>query len=381
MRSVLPLALVLFVLAVLFERSEQLFPRRGTAAGADEALEIVAAAKGPLLPAGRLGSGPERIAEAIRIGDRTLVLEAPRSGLRSALLSDAGVLESQRCFELASAPEDARALRELVERAELESVLVLASSGWIAPRGPWAPAARQELAATLGALGARARPFEHAPESWALIALRRPGGWIPLVEGYSEDSGVVLAFSLGSGREELPPADFVSPRADGEVRVFLEGELQHASRRDPGIALARDLVVAGRSLNGILQPPRPPRPDEGHASASSLAWSDVPLRQGAGFVAWVGVADAAWERSDGVVFELRVDGELVLARAVGPDESDGAHGRAFQADLRPFAGRTVELELRVDPRGSSGGDQALWGRPVLVSGFDRPPLEVWAESR
>lgn len=383
MRSVLALAVALLGIGLLLEGSSALLPRRKVESGlADAALEIVAAAKGPLLPAAFLGTGPERIGEAIRVGDRTLVPGEPRAGLRSALLGADWVLESRRCFAVASAPGDAQALRELVEDARAGAVLVLASSGCIRPAGAGAEDARAELARALGALGARARPFEHACESWALIALRAERGWVPLAEGYSQDSGVVLAFTLSAERESYRahPGDLALVRAPERVEVFLEDELHNASRREGGIGLIREGLVGGQRLPGILQPPRS-APEAKAPAPSALSWSGVKLGPGSGFVAWVGLADGSWERSDGVTFQLLVDGELVKARVLGPEERNAPRWRPFQVDLRPFAGREVELELRVDPGPTSAGDVALWGRPVLVHGYDRPPQEVWAEAR
>jgi hypothetical protein len=393
-RAVLPLALVLLAIAALLERSALLFsPARGSGTGADAALEILAAAKGPLLPAGRLGSGPERFGELVRIGERTFVQDEPGSGLRSVLLVPGRILAETRTFALASEPEVSAALRELVSSAPAGALLVLASSGRIEPGGERAAAARAELERTLQELGARARPFAHTPESWALIALRCDAGWVPLAEGYSRDSGVVLAYTLAREPELAPDrrGELVLVPAPVEAQVFLEDELQHAGRRDAGIALRPDATVGGRRIGAILQPPLPASAGT-PAGPSSLAWEGVALGPGSGFLAWVGLADdvadgeaegggESGERA-GVAFQLLLDGAPVKTLEVPAGER---RWRLFQVDLRTFAGRTVELELRVEPLGAerrtAGGERALWGRPVLVHGYERPPLEAWAEGR
>lgn len=376
MRPILALAVVLVVLTFLIENERWLLPQGEAHAGADRALEIVAGAKGRLLPAAPLGTGPERIGHALRIGERTLVPGRAVDGLRSALLDPEGELESQRIFESASA-EDFRALHATVELARPGSVLVLASSGRIGPLDG-DEGARAELRAALAGLGARAQPGQVSPESWALVAMRREDGWLPLAESYSRDSGVALSYVLGHARE-LPAhfaGDFAEVRAPEEVEVFLEEELDYADERSPGCALVRDRRVLGRTLAGILQPPVVEAGVEG-ATASRLLWHDVAVGAGSGFLAWVGLADGAGDDSDGVVFELWVNGERVLAQPIQPRTA----WTIFLADLRPFAGRTVDLEMRVEPGASADGDAALWGKPMLLHGYTRSPLAVWAERR
>jgi hypothetical protein len=378
-RPILALAVVLVALTFLIENERWVLPRGDAHAGADRALEIVAGAKGRLLPTALIGSGPERIGHALRIGERTLVPGRAVDGLRSALLDPEGRLESQRIFESSSA-EDARALRETVERARPGSLLVLASSGRIEPPAG-DESARTELRAALDGLHARARPGLVSPESWALVALRREDGWVPLAESYSRDSGVALSYVLGAARE-LPPVidgDFAEVRAPEEVEVFLEEELDYADERSPGCAVVRDRRVLGRTLAGILQPPvvEAGADAASGATASRILWRGVSLGAGSGFLAWVGLADGAGDESDGVVFELWVAGERVLAQPVQPRTP----WTIFLADLRPFAGRTVDLELRVEPGASAEADAALWGKPMLLHGYQRSPLAVWAERR
>jgi len=369
-RPILALAVVLFVLALLIENADRLFARADLHPGADRALEIVAGAKGRLLPAASIGTGPERIGNALRIGDRTLVPGRALDGLRSALLGPEGRLESQRIYESAST-EDARALRATVEAARPGAVLVLASTGRIEP-GAEDEVAKSELASALDQLGARARPGLVSPESWALIALRLENGWTPLAESYSRESGVAVSFVLGN-RLELPEGftgDFAEVHAPQEVEVFLEEELDYAAERSAGCGLVLDRTVLGRTLAAILEPPSAGNPGR-------LVWNDVRLGAGSGFLAWLGLADGAGDDSDGVVFELWVDGERVQAQPVRPRSP----WTIFLVDLRAYAGRSVDLELRVEPGANAEGDTALWGRPMLLHGYQRSPLEVWAERR
>src|SRR5262249_31943242 len=162
-------------------------------------------------------------------------------------------------------------------------------------------------------------------------------------EGYSQECGVVLCFTLGSELERYADqrGELALVRAPAQTQVFLEEELTTASHVDEGTTLARELAVGGRTVPGILQPGRVAA--DGTASASSLRWHDVAIGPGSGVVAWVGLVDGLSAGSDGVVFEVRADGQPVASMPVAP----GAPLKALQADLRPFAGRKIELELRV----------------------------------
>ncbi len=375
MRAILSLAIVLLALTLMLNHARAWFSRaRPDSRLADHALELVIGAKGPLLPAARIGSGPERMGEAIRIGDRTLV-GTGRAGLRAAFLGPDFTLRSERCFDVAHSLDDARALRAAVEDAQTGSILVLASSGRLEPTGDDRP--RVELERTLDLLGARARPGRATPESWAILALRLEHGWVPLAEGYSREAGVALAFILGPELDSYADfhGDFAEVRAGERDEVDLEAELRYASLRTPRVELTRAGIVQGQRMAGILLPPAPER--ESAAGRGRLVWSGVELGAESWLVAWLGLEDGTSMDSDGVAFEVRVDGELAARKLVQP----GARWKAWQVDLRAFAGRRVELELAVDPLASASGDAALWGWPKLVHGYARPPLQIWAEDR
>jgi hypothetical protein len=369
-RSALALAVVLFALTLALENAAVLVPRRAAPARAGSALEIVAASKGPLLPAGTLPGGGERIADALCIGERTLVGDG-RDGLRAAFVGPGPVVHAHTTFELAHSAADARALARAVADAAPGELVVLASSGVIRAAGPEAEAIRAELAGVLALIGARAAPGTAERESWAFIGLRRARGWVPLAEGYSRDSGVVLAFLLAEDPAEYDgyQGDLVHVRAGRETLVELAHELRH-SEHTRGAAVAREHTVQGRSLPGLALPA------PGH-----ITWRDVELGPGSGLLVWVGLDDAVRAGVDGARLDVRIDGESVASQAALP----GAPWRVLQVDLRPFtrgaAGRRVTLELIATPGADGAGGVVLLGHPLLVHGYDRSPLEVWAEQR
>ncbi|HEX6884349.1 MAG TPA: hypothetical protein VF530_13300 [Planctomycetota bacterium] len=361
------------LLLVLFALVEHVLGPPSRPAGADRALEILVGAKGALLPPARLGTGPELVGEVIRLGERTLVPLPPRAGLRSALLAADGRLASQHTYALAADDEEAVALVTLVESAAEGSLLALASSGSLVPPGA---AGLEALARALRALGARARPGARACESWALVALRLEDGWVPLAEGYSEESGVALALTLGPEAElrARRGGELVRARAPAEHEIFLHEELVHARRRSPGVTLTHQARLGGRPFPGIRMQALAPERD---GTASSVDWSGVVLGPSSGFHAWVAVEPDAGGAAAGLEFELLVDGQRARALVVEP----GASGRPFQVDLRPFAGRTVVLELRATPTEPGAAAAALWAVPMLVHGAARLPRESWWEPR
>lgn len=380
MRAALSLGITLLALTLALNHARALLSGAQPDGGlADRALELVIGAKGPLLPAARIGTGPERIGEAIRLGDRTLV-GTGRPGLRAAFLEPDFALRAERCFDVAGSRDDAQALHMAVEVAETGTLLVLASSGRLEPDGDELP--RSELERTLALLGARARPGTATPESWAMLALRLERGWVPLAEGYSRDSGVALAFVVAPELESYANfrGDFALVRAGGRSEVNLEAELEHASLRTRGVELVRRGSVQGQRMAGIHLPPE--ERAEGATGPGRLVWSGVELGASSWLIAWLGIEDGASASSDsveadGVACEVRVDGQLVAQKLVQP----GVRWKVLPVDLRAFAGQRVELELAVDPLQNAAGDAALWGWPKLLHGYPRSPLQIWAEER
>ena len=364
MRAVLALASTLLVITLLLNHAEDVFPGQPRSRGADATLDVIVAAKGALLPSGFLGAGPERIGEAIRIGERVLTRGRDQAGLRVATLGPGLVFEGQRTFDVAGSPSDVLELGEHIDGLPAGSLLLVGSSGAIDPEGADRERNAGALAALAASLGARARPFDalDASESWALITARLSGGWTPLAEAYSRDSGVVLAFSIAYDLERYAGrrGEFVEVNAGDAVEVFLEEELANAARCDQEIECTIEHTVGGRPMRSILQRPA--------AGASRVAWKGVRLGDGSGLRAMVGLADGVRAGSDGVTFEVRVDGELVHAQRAEPDGT----WRLLQVDLRRFAGRSVDLELAVEPGPDATGDWALWGRPMLLHGVQGP---------
>jgi len=308
----------------------------------------------------------------MRIGDRTLVA-GQAHGLRAAFIGPDLAFLGERHFDVAGSPAEVAALADEVARAEVGDVLVLASSGRLAPTAgnhDGERASSEKLAAferVLERLGARARPGTVTPESWALIARRGERGWVPLAEGYSTDSGVALAYLLSADRDSYAesPGDLVHVRAGGRVEVALAQELVHASERTSGVRLAPEATVHGQPFASLALVPLV-RPD-GTAEPARIAWKDVEIGAGSWLWTLTGLGDSAAPGSDGVVYQVWFDGELAgKERTVVP----GARWQRAVFDLRRFAGRRGTLALVIEPRGDATGDLALWGWPQLLHGHE-----------
>lgn len=70
-------------------------------------------------------------------------------------------------------------------------------------------------------------------------------------------------------------------------------------------------------------------------------------------------------KSDGVTFMVAVDGEIVAKRTV--KGSQVGRWIDWRVPLSAYAGRKVDLELRVAPGKTRSYDVACWGKPVLES--------------
>lgn len=119
-------------------------------------------------------------------------------------------------------------------------------------------------------------------------------------------------------------------------------------------AITADLPGAHKRAGEDLRPHR-------------LAWSRVQLGETPRFRTDLGLIPAfdldPKEQSDGVEFQLRIDGRIVaVPRRSAPKLLTWID---WSVDLGEFAGRTVDLELRVEPLESAWADFARWGNPEI----------------
>lgn len=317
---------------------------------------------------------------AILVNDRVLREPNSDAGLRVAVAGDDGEVSSA-FFRLADRAGEIERLERFVNGVEPGSALALSLHRAMGPAGPasegvgGASAAGERLAALLARIGSRAAPVGRPGVSWAYMALRLDKGsrgdggeWVSLAESASASRGVSISFVLGPNRRRY--ADYAS-------RVVLEGEsrLRLIDRWPtldpmPDTALAQSVVIAGRELPAIFA--HPPYREEVLAEhpdgENRLLFENVNLGESPLFACSIGLREEYYGKSDGVVFSLAVDGELVAARTLSTGAEDPPAWQDWSIDLGKFAGRTVALELRTAPGGNTNFDHAYWGDPVVVSG-------------
>jgi len=358
MRSVLSLALSLLFLAVVVDVSRRF--------GAEErspsrrAVHVVASAKGRLLLPAWYGD-EQILGDVIQVEDANFSSRRSPPGLRVVTLSPALAPIDSRQYDLAASPEDRAAFLERCGKAEPRTVLILATRDDFRPADPVDVRRLQEAAEHLGS---RLRPFDSMPASWSLVCMRIDDAWTKLAEGYSTESGVIVAFTIDSDSSRYRAFEGETMVIESDTReIQLHLELEAAAE-------AEDASLAFAAVGGVpraaLYLPAPSDPEVEHARA---VWSDVPLGSHPVFRCSVGLQDGAWNESNGVVYSIVVDGKLVAERALGVGGRPIERAwEPWEVDLSPWADRAVRFELRVAGNGDASGDWALWAEPTIVSG-------------
>ena len=361
MRSVAALSLLLLAFALLLrlERMPARAPR-----GFEGELDLLLFARGGLLPV-REDPLVERygLNDGIIADEKVLRFPGGESGLRAALFNRHKRLLVHRNFDLTKT-EGIKALLSFVAEVPPNTLLVAQNQGSMLPGDEVMPAHRQSLQVALAGLGAHAQPTLSAPCSWALITLNRETGWFSLGEGYSRNRNITLARSVTvrDWTESTRPGEFVALEDHQEVVVDLMAELEQAQRQ--GNAWVRPGAKLGEATFNTIKAIPPYLAAENRYEDNRLHWPDIRLGRGARFECQVGLETWVADRSDGVIFQVLLDGQVVV-RQEYPTEGGGWTWVPIELSLEPFAGRTVDLELRVSTGPSGIGDEALWAAPTL----------------
>ena len=356
MRTAFHLALALAILALAIELTARLTPdRRGELEEAGGGVVLRIPAQGALLPPGRLAGGEERLVGSLLVGDLTLRPPLDVPGLRWVRLQPGGNFGG---WDVIEEQDDPSRLAELARHTKVGELLVLANRGRLAPRGE---REREELADLLRALGATTEPLDREPVSWTLVTEHSAAGWSPVAEACSHETGLVLTATWDGDAEAGQRAAPYRPALDASARVRLDRELPAAAEVASDVLALEGSPVGGLRLASILFPSVPGDGGE-TAPTRRVRWDAVPLGSAPRFSGTVGLRDGSWARSDGAAFALRIDGEEVHREDL---TLDPGQWRLWDLDLARFAGRTVSLELVVEPLGHGRGDVALWGVPML----------------
>ena len=138
-------------------------------------------------------------------------------------------------------------------------------------------------------------------------------------------------------------------------------------------------------LELAYSPPSRPPTKSIHSQVHEALFGVVPpwgitIPEKAVFEAHMGLQERSWDRcsSDGVTFTGRLtldSGEKVtlFCETLDPVGNEGhRHWVAAQADLSAYAGHSAQIHLEVDPVGTTAGDYAYWGNPIVFR-REEPP--------
>ncbi|MEM9752281.1 MAG: DUF5722 domain-containing protein [Planctomycetota bacterium] len=160
----------------------------------------------------------------------------------------------------------------------------------------------------------------------------------------------------------FPEVSESAPTAAGDkdvlfnlINLALEAEQENVMNiSDRIIPLANGGIARGLFLH-------PPRPDVGVASATFTI--ELPQRTGLGFVFQTHVDD---KTKDGVIFSVEVDGKTRIRR-----DATNSRLQDHRISLAKYAGKTVTISLKVDPKSNNNHDWATFVSPLIVANPSR----------
>ncbi|MCH7791997.1 MAG: hypothetical protein IID31_06930 [Planctomycetes bacterium] len=297
-------------------------------------------------------------------------------GLRVIAIHN-GQAEAMRSFDLAESEDDLRAFGAFCDSARPGTVLAMGVYYVASPRLDDQSGRRQRLEERFRALGAQRPPTEDPKASWAYLCVRDERGWRPIAEAQSTTRGIVLARTIG--HDPLRTASLTpTVRIDRWDEISLIDRFTQASYVTEGFTEIRrpSNAVGGGPLDAIFA--HPPYGERGRKlgfAENRLAWDGFAIPRNAMFQCQLGIRSYARPNSDGVVFQLLVNGVLIAEREHGTRPFDPDTWVPWSVDLARYGGQSVRLELRVGPVGKVDSDHALWGDPMIVfpnAGEDQP---------
>ncbi len=168
--------------------------------------------------------------------------------------------------------------------------------------------------------------------------------------------GDTLWLAHASDPETLePPVELVHPATAQQ-----QARLSFGLAGLPAAEFVTTIATLGAETRACLLLPAP-----GRASWTVTLPQDAKLRAGLGIHPRI---DLSLPESDGVRYELLVDGKQVWSQKIDVEEAF----EDVEVDLGSWAGQEVELTLATSPGANSVGDLALWSNPFIASGSSQP---------
>ena len=292
-------------------------------------------------------------------------IRSPSRGLRALVLTPTGTILAFENFDVATSGDDVGSLSELVDGVPIGAALAL---GLFRAALPGDDEHHQLLGRIFDRLGARKSPTTLAKASWAFLSIKRREGWVPLVEGSSETSGISVAFQLSplASSETDSKAVLLVDRSSRQSLIDRFSKANIAMNRWTRVIPA-EIGVGGVSMRAILaHPPVGPAAQHLDQKGNRLVWKGMRIPAKARLECHLGLRSRQRVRSDGIEFSVLVDDEIIAQRTVGVDPWEPDTWLPWWVDLEAYGGQTVSFELRVDPLESTQNDHALWGEPMIV---------------
>lgn len=287
-------------------------------------------------------------------------------GLRLSAFTADGQVVSQRSYDLAMRREDTEALIRDVTRIQTNLAITMAVVGEFGRRETQIEVYPEPVLALFKQMGSQAPLREMTAASWAFIVLRRPHGWVPLAEAYSRHRGVRLGLTLEqnwSSYDWQPIPHLIQDHAISLIPMVFQAK---ATTTRGYTQLNTNTVLAEHGLPAVLAcPPYGSGLKRYPHGQNRLTFARVKLGPRPVFRCQIG-SRAAPARRGGVIYEVRVDGEVVATRPFAATEQEIDRWYPWMVGLERFSNRTVELELRMLPGGPLTGEWAAWGDPVIA---------------
>lgn len=320
--------------------------------------------------------GTRRTPQAIIVDGDYYSHEPSQSGLRLLTLSRGRKVAAFRNYVLVGADADTELLIEHCRNAAVDTVLAMGLFQTLGPKTLNPTGSNEQLAELFTELGATSPPSGQTDASWAFITIKRPDGWIPLSEARSTTKGITLAYTIGGDLARYDGQYRPGVLVDRRIQRSLIDLFDRATHGPPPLTMVRrpSKDIGCCPLNGIFMHPLygvwKKRAGE---KINRVTWPEISIGHNARLETQLGLASRSRGKSDGVVFKVIVNGEIVAQRPIGfhPYEPDA--WLPWRVDLSRYAGRTVALELAVGPRRNVDSDHAIWGDPKIVSEPARRP--------
>lgn len=318
-----------------------------------KALDLQAIGSGPGLAAVMVGDAAEPA--GIWVGDRRF--NAP-AGLTAVVIDRHRRILTSQIVDPRTTPRAEQMWERLLQDVPDPGLLIIASNG---PWCPIDPASQQTWSVGFARIGARATAVTES-SGVALVVERRGGQWEVVGErvGRGQSARLDLRVPASWPDSALPqvgrleqtemPLAIVPPTVPP-----IEGLSEF--RSGYGIP-ALGMTLAGWNMHPPFDKFLAAHPD----GANRMGWS-VHLGAHPRFSAWVR-HDGIPVGSDGGIFQVRVNDEMVFSRFVGPESGSSpvtpVTAIPVSVDLSQWANKTVELTIHTMPHQNTACDWMHW---------------------